>query len=181
MRPRQTAAFQHEGLQAHLPHQPLNPLAVHPPTFAVQPVNEVARPELGIGQVQLVDRPHQGQVLRRGRPRAVIMRRPRHPEDLTLELHRHLWMVLLDQPPPTVRAQAPQLFFRPIDLNLQLADFFVKLLFPLGGRLRVVVGLLAEQFGQAIGDLFLPGGHLGRVHPVAGCDHMDRLDALEGV
>jgi hypothetical protein len=72
-------------------------------------------------------------------------------------------------------------FFRPIVLNLQLADSAVQLLLALGRGLRVMVGLLAEQLRQAIGNLFLPGGDLGRRGPATGGDHVNRFDALEGV
>jgi hypothetical protein len=39
---------------------------------------ELARSELAISQMQLINRTHQGQVLGRGQPRVVIMGRPRH-------------------------------------------------------------------------------------------------------
>jgi hypothetical protein len=44
----------------------------------------------------------------------------------------------------------------------------------------VVIGLLAEELRQALGDLLLLSAHLRGVNPVTGRDRLDRFDALEG-
>ena len=101
-----------DGLQAHDPHQPPHPLAVHLVTLADEPPGDLPAPEERVGRVLLVDEPHQRQVLGRFWDRLVVQGRAGEPDQLALPADAQLGVVLVDQAPLGL-SRGRQIFFSP--------------------------------------------------------------------
>ena len=88
-----------DRLQAHHPHQPPHPLAVHLLPLFVQPDRHPPAAVERAGGVLLVDEPHQPQVLGRLPAGLVVEARPAQPQQLTLPAHAQGRVAVLDQRP----------------------------------------------------------------------------------
>jgi len=98
-----------ERLDPHAPHQPLHALAVDAQTLCPQHCGHPTRAEKRVGRIQLVEPPHQRQIVVVGRPL-----RPVHPgsaqrKQLALPSDRQIGMIAVEQNFPVRLAHRPDL------------------------------------------------------------------------
>ena len=74
--------------ELHLPHQALNPFAIHSVTAILQPVTKPATAVEGPLEMHLINTPHQPQILLRDSGRLVVHRRTTEGQQLTLASQR---------------------------------------------------------------------------------------------
>jgi hypothetical protein len=83
--------FRIKSFDSHNPHEPLGAFAVHP-----QHHRHAAAAEEGTFQIQLVEPPHQAQVLGALRPRLVVVGRARQTQQFALLLDGQARMLRVD-------------------------------------------------------------------------------------
>jgi len=137
-----------------------------------------ATPEVRLQQGQLVDPPHQPQVLRRFAGRLVISTAARQTQQFALPPQAQLVMLRLDQRPPRVN-RAGQIFFQPLDLHFEATDLLEQLF------LVVLLGALlatpiSEQVRRPFQQPLLPGRDLRGMHAELTGQLPERLVALKG-
>src|SRR5262249_54527414 len=93
----------------HLAHQPLHALAIDATPLAIEHRHHPPRAQERPGCEQLVDPPHQLNVVVIGRPRRPIYARSRNAQQLALPADRSTLMIALHPSSPIRRAHLPAL------------------------------------------------------------------------